>query len=209
MWYTVCLPGFTPTPLTVKQFVQTSHIKWFNPHHDITQGPRIPYLCSFSCLWSESILYMLKWQKEHKRAFFVCTLWMCASIAHFVLGAMPQFPHLYVYLRGPNLIIMGISMNPDTPGSASCLTFPSSSISSVFTGDGLGVGVGGHRTLQLPQELRQLPWPHFLTHTLEQSPALRNQSVILSHLMNGWKYIINTCIDSIDNNTTVTVTLHT
>ena len=118
------------------------NIKWFNPPTTtLPQGPRRPYLCSFSCLWSESMLYVLKWQKEHKRAFFVCTLQMCASIARFVLGAMSQFPHLYIYSRGPNFIIIGIWMNADMPGSAAVLTSPSS-IGSVFIGDDSAAGVG-------------------------------------------------------------------
>ena len=75
----------------------------------------------------------------------MCTLRMCASVARFVLGAMSQFPHLYVYSQGPNFIIMDVSINPDqdAPRSASC-SISSSSIGSSFTGvEGPGeAGVG-------------------------------------------------------------------
>ena len=41
-------------------------------------------------------LYVENAQKEHNRAFFVCTLQMWASIPDLdFLGAMSQLPHLY------------------------------------------------------------------------------------------------------------------
>ena len=88
---------------------------------------------------------------------------------------------------------MGVSMNPDPDAarSASCSISSSSSIGSVFTGvegpgEGPGeAGVGVISPLQLPQKLRQLPWSHFLTHMLEQCPALSHHPVSSSHRTNG------------------------
>ena len=60
-----------------------------------------------------------------------------------------------------------------------------SSIGSVFIGDDSGAGVGVVATLQLPQELRQLPSPYFLTCTFKQCPALCHHPVSLSHLTNS------------------------
>ena len=56
---------------------------------------RRSYLCSLSCHWSESMLYVLNGQKEHIRAFFVWTAWMWESIPILDhLGVMLQFLHL-------------------------------------------------------------------------------------------------------------------
>ena len=43
----------------------------------------------------------------------------------------------------------------------------------------------GHHTLQLHQKLRQLPWPHLLTHMLKQCPALCHHPVSSSHCTNS------------------------
>ena len=175
----------------------------------LPQWPRRPYLCSFSCLWRESILYVLKWQKEHKRAFFVCTLWMCASIACFVFGGMSQFPHLYVYWWGPNLIIMGVSINPDpdTPTSATCWISSSSSIGSVFTGvEGPGEpGVGVVTLFSCLKSWGNSPGPtssHVCLNNVQPS------ATILCPAATIWM-AENACIDSVDINTIELITFHT
>ena len=189
------------------------NIKWFNPYHDITQGPRRPYLCSFSCLWSESILYVLKWQKEHKRVFFVCTLWMCASIACFVFWGMSQFPHLYVYWWGPNLIIMGVSMNPDPDAarSASCSISSSSSIGSVFTGvegpvGGPGeAGVGVVTLFSCLKSWGNPPGPtssHVCWNNIRPSVTILCPAATIQMAENA-------CIDSVDMNTIELITFCT
>ena len=93
------------------------------------------------CLFNESKLYVENTQKEHNRAFFVCTLWMWASIpALDFLGAMSQLPHLYSTVCTPKLTWIGFStivfssvLTPPTSiGSCSC---------SSLTGVAVGVGV--------------------------------------------------------------------
>ena len=48
------------------------------------------------CLFSESKLHVENAQKEHNRAFFVCTLLIGASMPDLdLVGAMSKIPHLY------------------------------------------------------------------------------------------------------------------
>ena len=93
------------------------------------------------CLFNESKLYVENAQKEHNRAFFVCTLRMLASIpALDFLGAMSQLPHLYSTVCPPKLTWIGFS----TIGFSSLLTAPTSIGScscSSLTGVAVGVGV--------------------------------------------------------------------
>ena len=187
------------------------NIKWFNPPPTtLPQGPRRPYLCSFSCLWSESMLYVLKWQKEHKRAFFVCTLRMCASIARFVLGAMSQFPHLYMYSRGPNFIMIGVSINPDpdAPSSASCL-ISSSSMGSSFTGvEGPGPGEAGVGVVALFSCLKSWGNSPGPTSSHVRSNNFQPSATILCPAATV-RTAENACIDSVDMNTIELITFHT
>ena len=62
------------------------------------------FCCSHSCLFKESRLYVENAQNIHSRAFFVCTLRMCASIPYFdLIGVTSQFSHLYSYLLSSSL----------------------------------------------------------------------------------------------------------
>ena len=103
---------------------------------------RRSYLCSLSCHWSESILYVLNGQKEHTRAFFVWTAWMWESIPILdCLGVMLQFPHLYIFVLPPTLMWMGFSINSaEVPGvdsaPAPASISSASSLASIFVGVG-------------------------------------------------------------------------
>ena len=89
-------------------------------------------------LFNESKLYVENAQKEHNRAFFVCTLQMWASIpALDFLGAMSQLPHLYSTVCPQKLTWIGFS----TIGFSSVLT-PPTSIGSCSSLTGVAVGVG-------------------------------------------------------------------
>ena len=119
MWYTVCLPGFTPTPYMYKIKIKNKNSSQLVHSSDITATlppsplQRRPYWCSFSCRCKESMLYVLKGQKEHTRAFFVWTarIWESIPILERV-GVMSQFPHLYIFVFPATLMWMGFSMIP-------------------------------------------------------------------------------------------------
>ena len=84
-----------------------------NLRHYPSPLQRRSYLCSFSCRWSESILYVLNGQKEHTRAFFVWTAWMWESIPILErLGVMSQFPHLYIFILPPHLCGWAFQQTP-------------------------------------------------------------------------------------------------
>ena len=142
MWYTVnCLDLCPPRLCTNKNKNKNSQFKCFTNTLRYYPSPhqRMSYLCSLSCYWSESILYILNGQKEHTRAFFVWTACMWDSIPileHF--GVMLQFPHLYIFVLPPWI---GFSINsPEVPGvDAAASSF--SSLTSIFMGVGVGVGV--------------------------------------------------------------------
>ena len=157
------------------------------------------------------MLYVLKWQKEHKRAFFVCTLRMCASIARFVLGAMSQFPHLYIYSRGPNFIIIGVSINPDpdAPTCASCW-ISSSSIGSSFTGvEGPCLGEAGVGVVALFSCLKSWgnsPGPTSSHVPLKQRPAFCATILCPAATIRTAE---NACIDSVNMNTIELITFRT
>ena len=143
MWYTVCLPGFTPTPYMYKIKIKNKNTVHSSHYCDITPSPlqRRPYLCSFSCHCNESILYVLKEQKEHTRAFFVWTarIWESIPILERV-GVMSQFPHLYIFVLPPTLMWMGFSIIP-LEVVAVVAVGSSSLIVSNLVGVGVGVGV--------------------------------------------------------------------
>ena len=89
------------------------------------------------------MLYVLKEQKEHTRAFFVCTahIWESIPILEHV-GVMSQFPHLYIFVLPPTVMWMGFSMNsPILGGSAEVVAVASTSISSCLVSNLVGVGV--------------------------------------------------------------------
>ena len=83
MWYMVnCLDLRPPQLCTNKNKNKNSQFKCFTNtlRHYPSPCQRRSYLCSLSCHWSESILYILNGQKEHTRAFFVWTACMWESI---------------------------------------------------------------------------------------------------------------------------------
>ena len=93
------------------------------------------------CLFNESKLYVENAQKEHNRAFFVCTLWMWASIpALDFLGAMSQLPHLYSTVCPPKLTWIGFSTIVFCPVLTPLTSIGFYSCSSL-TGVAVGVGV--------------------------------------------------------------------
>ena len=143
MWYTVNCLDLCPLQLcTNKNKNKNSQFKCFTNtlQHYPSPYQRRSYLCSLSCHWSESILYILNGQKEHTRAFFVWTACMWESIPILErLGVMSQFPHLYIFILSPTLMWMGFSINsPEVPG---VLVSSASSLASIFMGVGVGVGV--------------------------------------------------------------------
>ena len=143
------LPGFVPTPDMYMYKIKTK-VKKFKCFLNTLQHYPSPlqrrsYLCSLSCCWSESILYVLNGQKEHTRAFFVWTAWMWEFIPILErLGVMSQFPHLHSFVLPPTLMWVGLSINcSEVPGvdSAATSTSSSSSLGSICMGVVVGVGV--------------------------------------------------------------------
>ena len=138
----------------------------------------------------------------------MCTLQMCASIARFVLGAMSQFPHLYVYSRGPNFTIMGVSINldPDAPRFAS-FSISSSSIGSSFTGvEGPGeAGVGVVTLFSCLKSRGNSPGPtssHVRSNNVQPSVTILCPAATL-------RTAENACINSVDMNTIELITFRT
>ena len=142
------LPGFAPIPdmYMYKIKMKIKKFKCFTNtlRHYPSPLQRRSYLCSLSCHWSESILYVLNGQKEHTRAFFVWTARMWESIPILErLGVMLQFPHLYIFVLPPTLMWMGFSINcPEVPGvdSTPASISSASSLGSIFVGVAVGVG---------------------------------------------------------------------
>ena len=133
------------------------------------------------CLFNESKLYIENTQKEHNRAFFVCTLRMWVSIpALDFLGAMSQLPHLYSTVCPPKLTWIGFS----TIGFSLVLTAPTSigscSCSSLTR---VSVRVG----LDVLKKLRQFPHTHLRTHPLKCCPPLSHQLVASGYCTNCCK----------------------
>ena len=148
MWFMAnCLDLCPPQLCTNKNKNKNSQFKCFTNtlRHYPSPRQKRSYLCSLSCHWSESILYILNGQKEHTRAFFVWTACMWESIPILErLGVMLHFPHLYIFILPPTLMWMGFSINsPEVPGvdPTACSFSSTSSLVSIFMEVGVGVGV--------------------------------------------------------------------
>ena len=134
------------------------------------------------CLFKESKLYVENAQKEHNRAFFVCTLRIWASIPDLdFLGAMSQLPHLYSTVCLPKLTWMGFST------MASSFLTPTSIGSSSSSLTGVAVGVGGGVGLHVLKKLRQFPNTYLRTRLLKGRPPLRDHLVASGYCTNGCK----------------------
>ena len=137
------------------------------------------------CLFNESKLYIENAQKEHNRAFFVCTLRMWASIpALDFLGAMSQLPHWYSTVCPPktnmnrllnNWLLLGF-ICPRIHRLLLLLL-----LNRGCSWGGCGVG------LDLLKKLRQFPHTHLQTCPLECCPPLSHQFVASGYCRNCCK----------------------
>ena len=146
------------------------------------------------CLFKESKLYVENTQKEHNRAFFVCTLLIWASIPAFdLVGVMSQLPHLYstvspqtdVYWFLYNWLLNNFTL--DCPHIYWLLLLLLLHL-LLNQGWDWGWSWGGcGMCLHILKQLGQLPCTHLLTHLLELGPALCHEFVASGYCTNSCK----------------------
>ena len=163
------------------------------------------------CLFNESKLYIENAQKEHNRAFFVCTLWMWASIPALDLsGGMSQLPHLYSTVCPPETNMNGLFNNWLIQFGFNCAQIHRLLLLLLlnrgWSWGGCGVG------LDILKKLRQFPHTHLCTRLLECHPPLCHQLVASGYYTNCCKlqkYMYFNIFDVFDMRTIYWITFHT
>ena len=140
------------------------------------------------CLFRESKLYIKNAQKEHNRAFFVCTLLIWASIPAFdLVGAMSQLPHLYSTVSPQTNVYWFFYNNVtlDCPHIHWLLLVLHLLLNRCW---GWGWSWGGcGMCLHILKQLGQLPYTPPITRLLKLHPALCHKLVVSGYCTNSCK----------------------
>ena len=143
------------------------------------------------CLFRESKLYIENAQKEHNRAFFVCTLLIMASIPAFdLVGVMSQLPLLYSTVFPPQTNVYWFFYNNITLDCPHIhwllLLLLRHLLLNRHWGWGWSWG-GCGMCLHILKQLGQLPYTHLITRLLKLRPALCHELVASGYCTNSCK----------------------